>query len=51
MVLVFVIYYFDNKIKSVEEVEQKIQLPILGAVPNRTYKAKKKGSSKGGSRR
>lgn len=52
MVLVFVIYYFDNKIKSVEEVEQKIQLPILGAVPNRTYKAKKKkSSSKGGSRR
>lgn len=45
-VVVFIIYYFDNKIKSVEEVEQKIGLPILGSVPNRTMK-KKKSTSKG----
>lgn len=43
--VVFVIYYFDNKIKSVEEVEQKIGLPILGSVPNRTFKSKKKKGS------
>ena len=43
--VVFVIYYFDNKIKSVEEVEQKIGLPILGSVPNRTFKSKKKKSN------
>lgn len=30
---VFVVYYFDTTIKSVEEVEKKLGLPILGAVP------------------
>lgn len=28
----FVIFYFDRTIKSVEQVEQKIKLPILGSV-------------------
>lgn len=30
--IVFVIFYFDRTIKSVEQVEQKIKLPILGNV-------------------
>lgn len=41
LVIVFIAYYFDNKIKTIEEVEAKIGLPILGAVPNRTFKMKK----------
>ena len=31
--IVFVIFYFDNTIKSTEEVENKLKLPIIGAVP------------------
>jgi len=31
--LVFVIYYFDNTIKGVEEVENKLNLPVIGAIP------------------
>lgn len=30
--ILFVIYYFDRSIKSVEQIEQKIKLPILGSV-------------------
>lgn len=30
--VLFIIYYFDRTIKSVEQVEQKIKLPILGSV-------------------
>jgi len=30
--ILFVIYYFDRTVKSVEQVEQKIKLPILGSV-------------------
>ena len=30
--VLFVIFYFDRTIKSVEQVEQKIKLPILGSV-------------------
>lgn len=30
---VFVIYYFDNTIKTVEEVERKLNLPVIGAIP------------------
>ena len=30
--ILFIIYYFDRTIKSVEQVEQKIKLPILGSV-------------------
>lgn len=29
----FVIYYFDTTIKSAEEVENKLELPVLGIVP------------------
>ena len=28
----FLIFYFDRTIKSAEQVEQKIKLPILGSV-------------------
>lgn len=30
--ILFVIYYFDRSVKSAEQVEQKIKLPILGSV-------------------
>ena len=30
--VIFMIFYFDRTIKSVEQVEQKIKLPILGSV-------------------
>ena len=30
--VLFVIFYFDRSIKSVEQIEQKIKLPILGSV-------------------
>lgn len=30
--ILFVVYYFDRSVKSVEQVEQKIKLPILGSV-------------------
>ena len=30
--IIFIIFYFDRTIKSVEQVEQKIKLPILGGV-------------------
>jgi len=37
----FLTFYFDTTIKSVEQVEQKIGLPILGAVPNYASRRKK----------
>ena len=30
--IVFIAFYFDRTIKSVEQIEQKIKLPILGSV-------------------
>ena len=30
---IFVIYYFDNTIKSVEQVEKLLGVPVIGAVP------------------
>ena len=30
--ILFIIYYFDRTVKSIEQVEQKIKLPILGGV-------------------
>lgn len=32
--LVFIMYYFDTTIKSVEEVEEKLGLPVIGKVPD-----------------
>ena len=33
LAVVFVIYYFDSTIKSSEEIENKLKLPIFGVVP------------------
>jgi len=41
--IVFVMYYFDTTIKSAEEVEKKLNLPVLGMVP-------KSGSNRGGNK-
>lgn len=40
--ILFIIYYFDRTIKSVEQVEQKIKLPILGSVQELNRGAKRK---------
>lgn len=39
--VLFVIFYFDRTIKSVEQIEQKIKLPILGSVQQMTKGGKK----------
>lgn len=39
--VVFVIYYFDTSIKTVEEVESKLELPILGQIPMKQKRRKK----------
>jgi len=31
--VIFVIYYFDNKIKNKKEIETKLNLPVIGEVP------------------
>ena len=33
LIIIFMIYYFDNTIKSPEQVETKLELPILGRIP------------------
>ena len=40
--ILFLIFYFDRTIKSVEQVEQKIKLPILGSVQELVEKGGKK---------
>ena len=40
--VVFIVFYFDRTIKTVEQVEQKIKLPILGTVQKSGKKKKKK---------
>lgn len=42
--IVFVMFYFDTTIKTVEEVEEKFELPILGQIPMR--KSHGKGGKK-----
>ena len=39
--ILFIIFYFDRSIKSIEQVEQKIKLPILGGVQEYQRGAKK----------
>lgn len=39
--VLFIIFYFDRTIKSTEQVEQKIKLPILGSVEEFTKGGKK----------
>ncbi len=31
--LVFVVYYFDNTVKSVEQIENRLGVPVIGTVP------------------
>lgn len=38
---VFVVFYFDTTIKSPEEVENKLELPVLGVIPKVTSRDKK----------
>ena len=33
LAIIFVIYYFDTTIKSKEEIEEKVGLPVLGIIP------------------
>lgn len=33
--IIFLSFYLDNTVKTVEQVESKLALPILGAIPNR----------------
>lgn len=41
-VVIFIIYYFDRTVKSIEQVEQKIKLPILGGVQEYNGGSKRK---------
>lgn len=40
--IIFIIFYFDRTIKSAEQVEQKIKLPILGSVQENERGSRKK---------
>ena len=40
--ILFVIFYFDRSVKSIEQVEQKIKLPILGGVQDISKGGKRK---------
>ena len=40
--VLFLIFYFDRTVKSIEQVEQKIKLPILGGVQDYNKGVKKK---------
>lgn len=40
--ILFIIYYFDRTVKSIEQVEQKIKLPILGGVQELNKGVKRK---------
>lgn len=40
--IIFVLYYFDRTIKSVDQVEQKINLPILGSIQEFSKKGRRR---------
>ena len=40
--IIFIIYYFDRSIKTTEQIEQKLKLPILGSVQEISAKGGKK---------
>lgn len=46
--VVFIIYYFDTTIKNASQIEEKIDVPILGSIPD--YNSKKKKKEKRGSK-
>ena len=39
--IVFLLFYFDTSVKSAEEVENKLGLPVIGIIPKVKYKEKK----------
>jgi capsular polysaccharide biosynthesis protein len=45
-ILLFVVFFFDNTIKSVEQVESKMEMVILGAIPD--YNTMGRNNKKGG---
>ncbi len=48
-VLVFIAYYFDTTIKNTSQIEARVDVPVLGSIPDYNNKNKKKKSkNKGG---
>ena len=43
--VIFIIYYFDTTIKSTDQIEAKLDVPILGSIPD--YNQKKRGKNNG----
>lgn len=41
LAIVFIIYYFDTSIKSAEEIENKLGIPVYGIVPRVKHREKK----------
>lgn len=42
IVIIFIIYYFDTTVKSAEQIESKINIPVLAIIPIAEKKAKPK---------
>lgn len=40
--LIFIMYYFDNSIKNKKEIEEKLNIPVIGEIPIATKLDKKK---------
>lgn len=47
-VLVFIVYYFDTTIKNTSQIETRVNVPVLGSIPDYNNKNKKKNKNKGG---
>lgn len=47
-VLVFIVYYFDTTIKNTNQIETRVNVPVLGSIPDYNNKNKKKNKNKGG---
>ena len=41
LAVIFIAYYFDTTIKTVEQVENKIDVPVLGSIPDYNQKMKR----------
>lgn len=46
IVMIFIMYYFDNSIKGKNEIEEKLNLPVLGEIPVASKLDKKKKKEK-----
>lgn len=44
--IIFIMYYFDNSIKNRKEIELKLNLPVIGEVPQATNLTKKQKKNK-----